>query len=33
MMLIKILNKHSVNNLLKVEKRMCMTMGIQLSNE
>ena len=31
--LIKILNKHSVNNLPKVEKRMCMTMGIQLSNE
>ena len=33
MVLIKILNKHSVNNLPKVEKRMCMTMGIQLSNE
>lgn len=29
----RILNKHSVNNLPKVEKRMCMTMGIQLSNE
>ena len=33
MMLTRILNKHSVNNLPKVEKRMCMTMGIQLSNE